>query len=117
MSRAFRISKKLDTLLEQEYHVLLGGDLAGIERLGSEKIALLKKIAGNPVDEIDDLSALRSRLIRNQVLAQSAIEGMRAAIQRAREINDVSLSLHTYRRDGQKSSVAIRMGDALSKRS
>lgn len=117
MSIVGKVSEKLDALLEREYAALLDGDLASIERLGSEKVALLEKVSVAAVDDLDGFASMRNRLIRNQTLAQSAIEGMRMAIRRVKEINEVSASLRTYRKDGKKVQVAIRGGDALSKRS
>ena len=117
MNGPSRMSKKLDALLEQEYRALLGGDLKAIEDLGAQKVELLEKVSGLPLDDLSRFSALRLRLIRNQMLAQSAIAGMRNAITRAKDIRDVSSSLRTYRQDGQKTSVAMRSGDSLSKRS
>ena len=117
MSPAIQISAKLDALLEKEYKALLGGDLVGIERFGSEKVALLETISTSLPNDLEAYAALRARLIRNQVLAHSAIEGMRTAITRAKEISEVSTGLRTYRKDGRKSSFTVRIGETLSKRS
>jgi hypothetical protein len=117
MSSSTPLSTKLDALLEQEYRALLSGDVEAIERHVSEKVSLLEIIGALPVEELGEFQTLREQLIRNQTLAQSAIEGMRVAIERAKEIGDVSSSLRTYKPDGRKSLIAMRSGDTLSKRS
>ncbi len=117
MTTAKRLSENLDRLLSLEYAALLRGDLVEIEKNGTEKVQVLQSIETLDPPEIEAFEHLRERLIRNQLLTQSAISGMRKAILRTKEIDDVTAVLRTYGSDGQKSGLRMRSGQALSKRS
>lgn len=117
MNTAKTVSHRLAEILEEEYQALTNGDLDGIERLGAAKLEVLQAVQALPPASVAKLEPIREALIRNQLLVQSAIEGMRKAIARAREIGEVAEALKTYRRDGRKSRVAIQMSGKLSKRS
>lgn len=117
MRNTARLVADLDTLLEREYDALLGGDLSKVEHLISQKVSLLEGIGVLPIAEIAKFQRLRTRLHRNQRLADSALKGMRAAITRAKEITEVSSRLRTYKKDGRDSLVSMRRGGGLSKRS
>ncbi|MGH1576809.1 hypothetical protein [Planktotalea sp.] len=108
---------KLERHLESEYRGLLKGDINMIERMGVEKIEMLEEIGSTSLRNIEKFYPLRSKLARNQMLSYSAIEGMRAAITRAKDINDVSCNLRTYEPSGKKSMVAVKSERSLFKRS
>lgn len=117
MSRAGALARKLEAVLSDEYHALLGGRIEDLEGLGAKKLDTLEKAALLPEQEFIALEPLRAKLLRNQLLVQSALEGMRVALERAREINEISKGLKTYRSDGSPQKVGLRAGSHLSKRS
>lgn len=111
------LTDKLESVLEQEYHALLSGSLDQIETLGREKLGLLERMSELSVRELESFITFRDRLFRNQNLAQSAIAGMRKAINRTKDITDVSSGLRTYGPDGQHIRFAAKTSGGLSKRS
>ena len=114
---AATLKARLEDVLEQEYKALVTGQIDAIEQLGAEKLSVLENFSQNYRSQVLLLEPLRERLVRNQILAASAIEGMRNAINKAREIKDVSTNLRTYGPDGSGSSVALQEDRLLSKRS
>ena len=111
------LSQALENTRENEYHALLSGSLAEIEKLGAEKLELLERIGALPERDIGEFTVFRDRLFRNQNLAQSAIKGMRKAIMRTKDVADVSMGLRTYGVNGQKQHVPTKASGVLSKRS
>lgn len=109
------LSQALENTLENEYHALLSGSLAEIEKLGAEKLELLERIGALPERDIGEFTVFRDRLFRNQNLAQSAIKGMRKAIMRTKDVADVSMGLRTYGANGQKQHVPTKASGVLSK--
>ena len=117
MSAVKQLSERLSTALDQEYAALLDGDLEKIAKIGAEKVQVLEEIGKQSVVDMKRFVHLREHLLRNQLLTQSAIAGMRKAVSRSKEINDVTTVLRTYGSNGQKSGVKMRFGQTLSKRS
>ena len=117
MSVAGKLDQELDALLTREYTALLEGNLDALERLSAQKLVVMEAVAALPTNELRKFESFKLRLLRNQRLAQSAIQGMRAAITRAKDIKDVSTRLRTYKKDGQEGVFAVRSRSGLSKRS
>lgn len=117
MTQRKSIAARLDAHLNAEYKALIDGDLAKIETLAEEKVALLETIEKMPLKDLEQFQVFRERLLRHQILTQSALEGMRAAILRAKEVQSVSKSLSTYTARGSQTRVSVEMGQTLSKRS
>jgi len=117
MKKESTLAERLSAHLEKEYEVLLEGDVAQIEVMAEAKLELLEKVANAPVVQLKSFEHLRHRLIRNQVLTQSALEGMRAAIERAKEVQTVSSYLRTYSAKGESNDVQMTGGRQLSKKS
>lgn len=111
------LSEKLQGILEAEYNALINGKIDQIEAFGEEKLQVLEAIQERSGFELHKMSHLRSKLIRNQILAQKAIEGMRLAITRAKEIERVNQRFATYNANGRQTSVDVTSGGVLSKRS
>ena len=111
------LPEKLGRILEKEYAVLLRGDLDDIEKVAAEKSLLLEKISNLPTGDIKAFAHLRGILRRNHMLTHSAIDGIRAAILRTKEVSDVTNVLRTYDSNGKKSDVTMQAGRFLSKRS
>lgn len=117
MSSSENLSEKLSQILASEYAALLAGDLTKIAETGADKVQVLESIGAILPEKIEAFTHLREKLIRNQLLTQSAIAGMRKAILRTKEVDDVTTVLRTYGADGKKSGVAMKSGQSLSKRS
>ena len=100
-----------------EHQALLAGDIQKIEQLGEEKVRLLEEISKLPASRFEGFVVLRSDIVRNQELAESAISGMRRALGRVRAIIDVKSELKTYDSLGQKNQYRVCSGQRLSKRS
>lgn len=111
------VPEKLDEILEQEYVALLSGDLENIAKTGAEKVQFLERVSKLPMADLRKFHPLAGSLMRNHVLTQSAIAGMRSAVHRTKEVNDVTKMLRTYGSDGRKSDLAMHAGRTLSKRS
>lgn len=117
MSNNSRLMRRLEEVLASEYQALMAGEISALEELGSQKLIVLEEVAGLPIEQVTQFEGLRAKLLRNQLLAHSALEGMRVAIARARETSEIAQSLKTYGSDGQPSSIRTRAGGTLSKRS
>lgn len=117
MKKAQHLATRLSTHLDDEYTALIGGDIARIEVMAEEKLAVLEEISALPIQDIRSFEHLRDRLIRNQILTHSALKGMREAIARAKEIQIVAAGLRTYSAKGSSEDVRVTLGTALSKRS
>lgn len=111
------LATRLNDVLELEYAALMNGDISAIAQLSADKLAILEEMSEFDDYEYTVLEKFRVTLIRNQLLANSAIEGMRSAIQRARDVQSVASGLQTYTAGGQNALVALAKGQTLSKRS
>lgn len=116
MSSDETLASRLETLLEEEYRILLEGNLRKIEEYGESKLALLELVEALPVEDIAEFSHLRQKLVRNQILTQSAIKGMKLAIDRATECLSVATQLKTYEASGKPKQVGLNQGKSLSRR-
>jgi Rps23 Pro-64 3,4-dihydroxylase Tpa1-like proline 4-hydroxylase len=111
------LAARLNDVLELEYAALMNGEIAAIAQLSADKLEILEEMSEFEDYEYTVLEQFRVMLIRNQLLTNSAIEGMRSAIQRARDVQSVASGLQTYTAGGQNSLVALSKGQTLSKRS
>lgn len=117
MTKGTTLGQRLEILLEAEFEALTAGRINEIEQLAEQKVALLELMTQDPVENVDALKGSRDALLRNQILSLSAIDGMRLAIARAKEIEKVSAGLRTYGANGQESKRSMSVGRVLSKRS
>lgn len=108
---------QLETLLNEEYKALVTGNLDDIERCAEEKADLLEKMTDQPSKYLDTLRNCQQNLMRNQILSMSAIEGMRSALTRARDVEKVSATLRTYGANGRDTERRMSVSTSLSKRS
>lgn len=117
MSSHTRLAERLSAHLDEEYVALINGDINKIETLAEAKLEILERVSEVPIAHMRAFERLRERLLRHQILTNSAMEGMRNAILRARDVQSVSKSLRTYSASGKPSDVQVAVGQALSKRS
>ncbi|GAA6208902.1 hypothetical protein NBRC116601_21950 [Cognatishimia sp. WU-CL00825] len=106
----------LDRLLTQERAHLLTGNLRALGDLLQEKEELLAQIARIEGQQLPVMAPLKSRMLNNQSLLESAMQGIRAAADRLRDLRQVQEGLETYDAGGKRHSFAKRTGRDLEKR-
>lgn len=106
----------LDALLEEERAALLGGELAKIDDLMRRKEALIDALSDADGQSDADLAALQSKLGRNQVLFDHALEGIRNVANRLGALRQLRKSLDTYDEQGRKSTITTPNQSLLEKR-
>jgi hypothetical protein len=111
-----KLIDELDELLDRERQALFQGDLAQLGRMVSQKDALIGKI--NSLDTIgrNSLADVHQKAARNQVLLDSALEGIRAVISRMTDLRHVRRGLETYDRTGRKKNVGTQSRNSVEKR-
>ncbi len=93
----------LDTLLDLERAALLDGDLEGIAALLLRKEALIDQLNGYTSQPRQILSKLQGKVMRNQALLDSALQGIRKVATRMAAVQRIRSNLETYDRSGRKS--------------
>ena len=93
---------QLDKLLESERQALLTGDLEKISVLLERKETLIDAFNTLDTEDNGDLDDLHRKVMRNQVLLNGALEGIRKVAARMAEIRRVRSALDTYDKTGRK---------------
>ncbi len=106
----------LDEILDQEREALLKGDLAALEPMVAEKDALIAGLNALGQLEEDTISNVQGKVVRNQALLTSAMEGIKAVASRMSELRKVRKGLDVYDRSGTKSSYSTQGAKSLEKR-
>lgn len=106
----------LDDLLDQERKALVTGDLDKIRRLLSHKEILIDKINTLDAFEQASLAAINAKVTRNQVLLNSAMEGIRAVANRMADLRKVRRGLETYDQKGRKTRFGTHTDSSVEKR-
>ena len=93
---------ELDELLDSEKKALVQGDMDQVGRLMSQKEYLVENL--NAQEDLDrkNLTKLHQKVMRNQTLLDSALEGIRAVATRMSELRRVRSGLETYDEQGRK---------------
>ncbi|MGR3661750.1 MAG: flagellar biosynthesis protein FlgN [Paracoccaceae bacterium] len=107
---------ELDDLLDSEKKALVQGDMEQVGRLMSQKEFLIESL--NALDDLDrdNLAQLHRKVMRNQTLLDSALEGIRAVATRMSELRRVRSGLETYDEQGRKQRVGIQRAVQVEKR-
>lgn len=107
---------ELDDLLESEKKALIQGDVERVGRLMPQKEFLIEKL--NAQDELDrkNLVHLQQKVMRNQTLLDSALEGIRAVATRMSELGRVRSGLDTYDEQGRKRRFGMQNSAKVEKR-
>lgn len=106
----------LDALLERERNALLNGDLTEIPEIVAEKERLIDALAEAGTAQAEQLAPVQMRATQNQLLLQSAMEGIRSVADRMAELRKVRGGLQTYDRSGQRQQFAASHTPRLEKR-
>lgn len=107
----------LDDLLDRERTALVNGELDHLGRMSHEKERLVTRINAAPDLRREALEPVHRKVIRNQALLNSALEGIRAVADRMAELRRVRQGLETYDRTGRRQRFSALQGSQLEKRS
>lgn len=109
-------AQELHTLLDQEREALIEGDLAKLAELLTPKEALIDAMGALPLADLDDLQALDLKVRRNQLLFDSALEGIRAVASRLASLREVKAAFETYGADGRKHDILPEPDTSVERR-
>lgn len=107
---------ELDEILELEREALIEGKLDKLQSLLERKDALISDL--NMLDELerDALETVHNKVSRNQLLLESAMQGIRSVANRMQELRRVRKGLDVYDKSGRKSSYSTMASKKLEKR-
>lgn len=91
----------LESLLDTTRHLLLGGEIDQLPRVGQGIDRALNALLVNAEDAAV-LTSIRNRAQQNATLLEAAHAGLRAAFARQRELSAARTSLSTYTKDGDR---------------
>ena len=107
---------ELEMLLEREREALLNGDLDQlVEQLQAKELSidtLTDAAASNDIN----LTELQSKVLRNQALLDSALEGIRSVVNRMNTLHRIRKSLDTYDESGRKTTIENMTERRMEKR-
>jgi len=106
----------LNTLLEVERSALLAGDLAALGDLLPEKEMLITTLNAHDQMDRNALKALGEKVRRNQLLLDSALEGIREVSNRMAALQKMRSGLATYGSDGVKHDIQVRTDHSVERR-
>lgn len=107
--------EQLEALLERERQMLLSGNLDALPELVDEKETLISALA-SAEPAAADLEQAQDRMIHNQALLESAMQGIRSVAERMRELRNVRNGLQTYDRTGRRQRISGNYAPKLEKR-
>lgn len=106
----------LDDVLDAEREALLAGDLDEIGRLLERKETLIDQLATLEEADRESLEALNVKVMRNQALLDSALEGIRTVARRLAALRRVRSSLETYDEKGERHTIDVTPDGVVEKR-
>lgn len=110
------IINALDELLETERQHLLSGNLEALSALLARKEDLIDAMNAMDPSKADVLFETHRKVVRNQALLSSALEGIRAVADRVASLRQVRKSLETYDETGRKKTFQTRTDTSVEKR-
>ena len=106
----------LGRLLDAEREVLLSGDLEGLAALLTPKEELIDALNAQADPDAALIVEIGSKLRRNQLLLDGALEGIRAVSSRLAELRAVKATLETYGADGKKHDILAHPESSVERR-
>lgn len=106
----------LDDLLDEERAALLDGKLDQIGRMLKRKEYLIDVLNGSDQFEIEALSDLNIKVVRNQGLLTSALEGIQSVADRLAVMRRIKNSLDTYDAQGRRKGIDMLQKGIVEKR-
>lgn len=107
---------QLDTLLEHEREALLEGRLEKVAEIAQSKEHLIDALNALPPDPEYRISALQTKVERNQVLLDGAMQGIRNVAARLAALRKIRRSLETYDAAGRKQTIQGEIERKVEKR-
>lgn len=108
------IGEELDEVLNAERHALLRGDTETVSRFSALKERLI--LSYGAIAEQKSLRAMQLKILRNQVLIDHSLKGMRAAVKRLSELRDAREQMQTYDSLGRRKTIVTPKRQTLEKR-
>jgi flagellar biosynthesis/type III secretory pathway chaperone len=106
----------LDDLLDEERTALLDGKLDQIGRMLKRKESLIDVLNGSDQFDIEALSNLNIKVVRNQGLLTSALEGIQSVADRLAAMRRIKNSLDTYDAQGRRKEIDMPLQGVVEKR-
>ena len=106
----------LDDLLDAERGALLKGDLEGLARMAENKERLFRALNQSEQNDLAALTVLDHKVKRNQLLLDSALEGIRTVARKMSALRRIRASLDTYDATGQKRIVDVDTTRSIERR-
>ncbi|MFK7834741.1 MAG: flagellar export chaperone FlgN [Sulfitobacter sp.] len=107
---------ELADLLDAEREALLAGDLEKLNDLLVPKEALIDAMGDLHKPDAETLDALGTKVERNQLLLDGALEGIRAVATRMAKLREVKGTLETYGADGKKRDIPLQAESSVEHR-
>ena len=107
---------ELNDLLDAEREALLQGDLEKLNALLVPKEALIEAVNKTAQSDLPALRKLDSKVRRNQLLMDGALEGIRAVALRLARLREVKGALETYGADGKKHDIIAAPDSTVERR-
>lgn len=111
-----RLIDQLDELLDQERAVLLSGDLDAMAGIAEEKERLIDALNALEPDHSSNLGQLQTKVERNQVLLDGALQGIRNVATRLAALRRIRRTLETYDSKGRKQTIQGEVEHRVEKR-
>ena len=106
----------LDELLEAERDALLKGNLSHLAEMAEDKEQLIIRLNETRHDDLEALRLLDSKVKRNQVLLDGALEGIRTVARKLAALRRIRATLDTYDASGQKRSIEVEATRSVERR-
>ncbi|MFK7939509.1 MAG: flagellar protein FlgN [Roseovarius sp.] len=116
LSQSQDLIDQLDGLLEQERDVLLEGQLEAMASIAKEKERLIDALNSLEPDPAYNIADLQSKVARNQVLLDGALQGIRNVAARLAALRKIRRTLETYDATGQKQVIQGEIERKVEKR-
>lgn len=110
------VTEELSDLLDAEREALLKGDLEKLNALLMPKEALIEAMNEVPQTDLTTVQMLDSKVKRNQVLLDGALEGIRAVAVRMARLREVKGALETYGADGKRREIQLDIDSSVEHR-
>lgn len=107
---------ELDRILDEERVALLDGDLKKMEKILARKEEAIEQLNAISGLEQKTLKHVHTKVVRNQDLLESAMEGIRSVALRMAELRRVRKGLDVYDSTGRKTRYGTRLDKKLEKR-
>lgn len=107
---------RLDDLLDAEREMLLKGELDMMAGIAGEKEILIDALNALEPERHPELGDLQSKVARNQVLLDGALQGIRKVARRLAALRRIRRTLETYDARGQKRTIQGEVDHKVEKR-